>query len=229
MTNKKCIHVVAIDGYEPEMLRVTLPTIKAYADKIGADFNLITKPKFDGFPPNYERLQIWEAGQNYEWNFNVDADFLIHPECEDPTTYHDPAIVGSLMGFRADTAFKANKYFVRDGRNQGISDNFTLTSYLTHDLWMPPDMSFEELKSECHPHETRRVSELVVSVNLAKFGLKFGGVIADRTKLYHINKTTDSIDKPEVVARGILDIWSKGQTVSEFGGAYDYSKKRSDI
>lgn len=227
MANRKCIHVVAIDGYEPEMLKVTLPTIKAYADKIGADFNLITKPKFGGYPPNYERLQIWEAGKNYDWNFNIDADFVIHPDCEDPTAYHDSAVVGALMGFRNDTAFIPNLYFVRDGRNQGVSDNYTLTSSLTHDFWIPSELSFEELKLQCHPHQTRRVSELVVSTNLARFGLKFGGIIADRTKIYHINKTTDSIEKPEDVARSVLEKWAKGESVSKYGGAYDY-KQSSD-
>lgn len=218
----KCIHVVAIDNYEPEMCAITLPTIRNYAHKIGADFNLISKPIFSGYPPNYERFQIWEAGKDYQWNFNIDADFLIHPDCEDPTLNHDPATVGVLMGFQVRSVFEDNKYFIRDGRNQGVSDNFTLTSSLTHDLWQPFDGSFEEAKCKCLPHQSRRVSEFVVSSNLAKFGLKFGGVIADRTKIYHINRTTDAIEDPAKIARSILDQWSQGIKTSDYGGAYNY-------
>jgi hypothetical protein len=219
---KKCIHVVAIEGYEPEMCSITIPTIQNYAKKINADFNLISKTKFDGFPPNYERFQIWESGKDYEWNLNIDADFLIHPGCEDPTTYLDKATVGTLMAFSINAVFKNNKYFTRDGRNTGLSDNYIITSSLTHDLWEPFVGSFEEVKKMCLPHQERRVSEFVVSNNLAKYGLKMCGVIADRSKIYHLNKTTDSIKNPAEVAKKVLEKWEKGEFVSVHGGAYNY-------
>jgi hypothetical protein len=222
----KCIHIVAIGDYEPEMCALTIPTIRTYADKIKADFNLISKAKFPGFPPNYERFQIWEAGKEYEWNLNIDADFLIHPRCEDPTFAFDPSIVGALMGFDVNVVFKANKYFIRDGRNQGVVDNFTLTSNLTHDLWEPFQGICEELKQNCLPHQERRVSEYQTSFNLAKYGLKFGGIIRDRSKIYHINKTTDSIEKPEEIAKKILDEWDRGIETPKFGGAHDYESRK---
>jgi hypothetical protein len=219
---KKCIHVVAIGDYEMEMCKITFPTIKDYAEKIGADFNLISKAVFTGFPPNYERFQIWEAGKDYDWNFNIDADFLIHPDCEDPTTYLNPNMVGALMGFRVDLAFKWSKYFQRDGRNQGVADNFTLTSSLTHDFWEPFTGAYEELKSNCLPDQERRVSEYQVSCNLAKYGLKFSGIIEDRSKIYYINNTTDSIDNPKEVAKKVIEAWSRGEVVSTFGGAHSF-------
>jgi len=219
---KKCIHVVAIDDYEPAMCELTIPTIKAYADKIQADFNLITKAVFTGFPPNYERFQIWETGKEYDWNLNIDADFLIHQECEDPTITHNPTIVGTLMGFDVTPSFKTNKYFIRDGRNQGVVDNFVLTSNLTHDLWEPYTGNYQDFNQNCFPGQERRISEYQVSLNLAKYGLKFGGVIGDRTKIYHINKTTDKIERPEEIAIKILDAWSKGIVTSKFGGAHNY-------
>lgn len=217
---RKAIWVTAIGDYAPEMCKITFPSIQAYAKKIGADFHHISEPKFHGFPPNYERFQIWEGGKDYDWNLNVDADFLIHPDCEDPTTYLDPRVVGALMGFRVDTVFRWNKYFERDNRNQGVADNFTLTSSLTHEFWEPATVGFEELSECCLPHQKRRVSEYQVSLNMAKYGLKFGGVIADRTKIYHINKTTDSIEKPEEVASRVLSSWGRGEVVSEHGGAH---------
>lgn len=203
----KCIHVTAIDDYEQEMCLITIPTIKDYAKKIGADFNFINKAKFDGFPPNYERFQIWEDGKKYDWNFNIDADFLIHPDCEDPTNYLDPSYIGALMSFDIDPVFKINKYFIRDGRNTGLSDNYIITSSLTHDLWEPFNGSFEEAQEHCLTSQKRRVSEFVVSNNMAKYGLKMGGVIHDRTKLYHINRTTDSVKNTVEIARKILESW----------------------
>ena len=59
-SKKACIHTIIIGDYFPEMCALTIPNLKAYADKIGADFNIISTPMFDvyGYPPNYEKFQI---------------------------------------------------------------------------------------------------------------------------------------------------------------------------
>jgi indolepyruvate ferredoxin oxidoreductase beta subunit len=70
----KAVWVLYINNYFPELCKYTLPTIKLYAQKIGADFNLITTRKYLEFPITYEKIQIYELGNNYDWNILIDAD-----------------------------------------------------------------------------------------------------------------------------------------------------------
>lgn len=205
-TKKKCIHVIAFDDYQPEMCEITIPNLKSYAKKIGADFNLIREVKFPGFPPNYERFQIYESGRDYEWNFNIDADTLLHPDCEDPTEWLDPTEFGSLWGMSADAYFKCNKYFIRDGRNQAIADQFTVSNFLIHDIWEPLRMTFEEASSQC-PADSRQVSEFALSLNLARFGIRHQGALKDHSKHFSPMVTGHKVEKPADVMRAKLKEW----------------------
>jgi hypothetical protein len=107
------VHVLATEGYAPELCAITLPTIRAYAERIGADFNLITTRKYPNFPINYERLQIYEAGKNYDWNFNIDADMVIGKNLHDITIDAPENMVRIVMKFDATMYFNVenNIYF----------------------------------------------------------------------------------------------------------------------
>lgn len=60
--NKVCVYTLNIGDWLPELTAVTIPYIEMYAKKIGADFKIITERKFPEFPPNYEKVQIYEIG-----------------------------------------------------------------------------------------------------------------------------------------------------------------------
>lgn len=205
----KCVHVVCIDNWNPELTRYTLPLIKHWAAKIGADFNLISTRKFLNWPINYERLQIFEDGKNYLWNINIDADYLIHPDMEDSTEGRDPHAVQSEGRMNTDEYFKPNIYFARDGRNQALGDSFVVSSVFTHEVWTPLEMSFEEASQECLK-EPRQVSEFCLSLNVARFGLKFDGAIRDKSKIHHLASTTkaeDSTYDPIKIAEDFVTKW----------------------
>lgn len=194
---KACVHVVVINNWFPELCALTLPLIEEWASNIKADFNLITKPKFEGWPANYERFQIWEQGREYFWNINIDADFIVNPELEDVTD-NDPAIVRAEAYMNASTFFHENHYFLRNGRNVGMSDNFILSSQWTHDVWTPLDMTYDEAKLHCI-RDPRQVSEFAVTLNIARFGLKCSGAVKDKSKLYHIQSTGSGMDKAKIL------------------------------
>lgn len=202
----KCVHVVMLDGYQPEMCKLTIPNLMDFASRIKADFNLITKPKFKGYPPNYERLQIYEAGIDYFWNINIDADTILHPDFEDPTIRLDPRSVASLYGIDLTYYFKWNKYFEKDGRGRGIADQFVISSWLTHDLWMPLDVPFDEARKLCLRNE-RQVSEYCLSLNMCKYGYKLDSVTLDLNKHYSIMCTDRKIINPEILIRNKLNEW----------------------
>lgn len=213
------MHVVCIDNWYPELTHYTLPLIKFWAKRIGADFNLITKPKFPSFPPNYERLQIYEAGKNYFWNINIDIDYMIHPEMEDPTEGANPYVV--MTEGRMETAgyFKPNVYFLRDARGQSVGDSFVVSSVFTHDIWTPLNCSYEEASKECLK-ESRQVSEFCLSLNVARFGLRYDGAINDKSKIYHIASTSavgkDLNYDPVKIAKEFVTKWGMEYIIKEF-------------
>lgn len=205
----KCVHVLATEGYAPELCAITLPTIKAYAERIGADFNLITTRKFPSFPVNYERLQIYEAGKSYDWNINIDADMVIGKKLHDITTNAPENLVRIVMKFDATMYFNVenNIYFQRDGRNVGLVDAFIVTSRLTHDLWEPLPGNFEDHLSLFKDDQNRRISEFCLSQNLAKYGLQFGGAFIRSDEIFHVGYTSGSKDDALFVAKAKASEW----------------------
>jgi hypothetical protein len=180
---RKCVHTVAMAGWRPDIQALSLPSIKRWADRIGADFNLISSPKFPGYPASYERLQVHEAGRGYGWNVCLDADMLLHRDLEDPTERMDPRSCGSMGMLDAGRWFEPDEYFARDGRQIGVADCFVVSSEMTHDLWTPLGVPFEEASRRCR--DPWMVSEYALSRNLARFGLKFGGAIRDHSMVFH--------------------------------------------
>ena len=198
---EKCVFVVRLGDWFPEMCRITVPLIERWSRRIGADFHIISEPKFPDWPPNYERLQIYELGKNYNWNINIDADYIIDPDClDDPTLNKDPTQIYTEGGMEASYYFKAHPWFLRDGRRQGIGDSFVVSSYLTHDIWTPLEMSYDEAASYCI-RQKRQVSELCLSLNLARYGLRFDGAIQDKSRLFHLSSTGLGTPKENVLAQ----------------------------
>jgi len=182
MRVKKAIFVLNINGYQPEITELTFPLFRKYAQKIGADFNIITERKFPNNDIEYERLQAYTLGENYDWNYFFDADTLIHPELFDVTTYLNKNTVLHSGVDRADLRWTFDEYFLRDGRNIGSCNWFTVASNWCLDLWKPPeDLTEEEIVSRIcltnferlHGVPARHlVIDFITSRNVARYGLK---------------------------------------------------------
>ena len=98
MEMKKCIHVVYINDFFPELWKLTFPTIKAYADRIGADLNVINERLYNNdVDINYEKMQVWYAGADYDANFLVDADVLIHRDF--PDKKYQEVVIGTPKNY----------------------------------------------------------------------------------------------------------------------------------
>ena len=187
---KKCVHTISIDNWFPEMCNITLPLIKRYADRIGADFNIISKAKFDGFPPNYEKMQIWESGKDCDWNIYLDADMIIDPDKLQDFSQQNPRFFHYESHILNNVCFNSHPYFIRDGRNLGVSDCFLATSSYTHDLWYPTSFTLEEIQQYCLINK-RMVSEFVISLNIARFGLKGLEMLGSNRSHFHLQTTDD--------------------------------------
>ena len=211
---KTAIWVLNINNYWPELCEITLPTLKWYAKKLDADFNLITERKYDGFPITYEKVQVHELGKEYQWNILLDADFLIHPLCPDMRNFIPIDTVGASHGYASNSWLDTDDiYFSRDGRNQGLATGLIMTSDLTHDLWEPLDMSLEEALTKVKRKHI--LDEYCLSRNLAKYGLKYMGIFQQHpsireTNLIHLGceeKTDEEKAKTIQRAKEIVESW----------------------
>lgn len=208
----KCIHVVNIDNFFPELWEMTYPTIKAYADRIDSNLNIITTRQFPQFHINYEKMQVWEDGEAYKWNFLVDADVLIHKDFPDFSTIVPPYHIGFNDNYHASSKFNIDNYaeFLRDGRNVGIASNAVITHWTTHDLFKPEVTPWER-QNVCKVRQGD-IDEFNLSFNLAKYGLKYCGITWEEWQRYYFVHIGTG-DKQEALrlAKHVLDTWKNDE------------------
>lgn len=182
---KKTIFTLNVNGYPSEITDLTYPLIRAYAEKIGADFFIISERRFPEFPIVYEKLQIYELAQQMgnDWNIYIDSDALVHPETIDFTLHLNKDTVAHNGCDMANVRWKYDRFFRRDGRNIGSCNWFTIASDLCIELWKPlDDLTLEEALKNIQPTveevntiitKEHLIDDYVLSRNIAKYGLKF--------------------------------------------------------
>jgi hypothetical protein len=198
-SNKKCIHVLNIGNYYPELTEITLPLIEKYSRRIGADLNIITDRKYNDYPVTYEKMQVHDYGKNYNWNILMDLDLLVNPNAPDITINPKDKVYTQYI-FNASNYFQADRFFIRDGRDVALCAFFVMTTDLTHDLWKPLKGSYQE-----NQHKTKRehiIDEYCISNNMAKYGLKYSG-IGHENHFKHIGMTTDMPNQHQEVMKQV--------------------------
>jgi hypothetical protein len=225
MRKRKALFTLNVDGYSPEITRLTFPLLRYYARKIGAEFIVIDKRKFPDWPVTMEKLQIYELAKSLrtEWNVYFDADALVHPETPDWTSFLPKDTVAHNGIDMAAVRWRYDKYFMRDGRNIGSCNWCTIASEWCADLWRPPDdISLEEALDEIYPtvEETNTVvtrehliDDYFLSRNIARFGLKTTTLMGlqkrinlpDGNFLFHQYLLTPS--EKVVELKKVLDQW----------------------
>ena len=188
---RKAVYTVSINNWFPELCALTLPLIKKWSEKIGADFHIISEAKFPNFPPNYEKFQIAELGQQCDWNIFIDADVIVDPvKMPDLTENSDPTFVYYESALRPSQYYKKHPYFERYGVDLGVSDCFLITSQFTHDIWQPLN-PLSELKKYCFEENERLVSEFNLNLNIARYGLKLASKMSTDKYHFHLQTTDD--------------------------------------
>lgn len=172
---KKIIHCVYINNYFPELWKYTYPTLVAYANRIGADLNIIEKRKFPEWHINYEKMQVHELGKHADANFLVDSDVLIHPQFPDFVNIIPEHHIAFNDNYHASTKFVLNDYFARDARDVGIATNAVVSYRSTHDVWEPLTITPDEGRKITFVREGD-IDEYCLSHNMAKYGLKYTGI-----------------------------------------------------
>lgn len=188
---KRVVHVMLMNDYLPKLCKLTLPTIEAWAEKIDARVNYITRRRWPDWPLLTEKLQVWYDGMDNDWNILLDADILVHPDAPDMLgTLVPPDHVAAKDAFHAHTQMRTDTYFQRDGRDIGLSGCFVITSRWCHDLWRPitEEMTKEEV-CKAILQERKCVDEYCISRNMARYGLKLTAPVDPATSynlFYHL-------------------------------------------
>jgi hypothetical protein len=154
---RKAIWTLAVDNYAPEITALTFPLMKLYARKCRADFNVITERKFPGWPPVYEKLQIYELGRDYEFNHFIDADAVVHPEMWPVSDLLPRDTVCHNGNDLAPNRWILDRFFRRDGRMISSCNWFTAAWDWCLELWKPlDDLTLEEAIQNISPTPMER-------------------------------------------------------------------------
>lgn len=179
---KKTVFTLNVDGYAPEITRLTYPFLRHYARKIGAEFHIISERKYPEYPAVYEKLQIYELGRELgnDWNIYIDSDTLVHPDLFDVTTHVSKDTVMNANADMAGNRWVYDQYFLRDGRHIGTCGWFTVASDWCLDLWHPLDLPYPEVLNNIYPVAAEEmldrghfIDDYILSRNIARYGLKY--------------------------------------------------------
>jgi len=179
---KKQVVTLNIGNHLPTVTPMTLPTIRCYANKIGAEFKMITEPRIK-LPADHggEKFQLYELSEGYDWTLYLDSDTLVHPNNPDwsEMVAKDTVIFHGLDMYLS--RFTATDYNRRSHSLKGACTWFTFFSDWCRDLWHPPELSFEESLKHIHPvaEELRSgccsaahlIDDFTVSCNIARYNL----------------------------------------------------------
>lgn len=203
---QKNVFVVRVENFLPELCKITVPTIEKYAQKIGANFVEITERKFPGFPPTYEKMQVFELGNGADWNILIDADYLISPSAPDFTLGLSSNYVSSLEAYDARKIFRTDSVFEEDGRYIGIAANFVITDLFTHNLWQPGVEDWGRARQNLLMREVN-IDEYCISHNLSKYHYSFTGLNYSpeiRNLFVHLNVGTDFVEEKDAIKKALI-------------------------
>lgn len=191
---RKEIFVVDVDDYLPELTRHTLPSIKRYAEKIGAGFTVIDERKYPEVSPTYEKMQIFERGKDNDWNILLDLDMYIHEAMYDVTDLVPEGHVGVWMSYEPELTIKEDEYIEFHQGDSIAATNFVVTSSAQHDVWEPFDEPIEKYVSRMKRPFV--LDEYCFGRNLKKHGYKQAGIAlpgAYGNLFFHCNVSTDGL------------------------------------
>lgn len=209
MKKKKCIHIFGTPLFPEELCQVSVPRIRAYAERIGADVRMIGgERRFPDYPLTFERFQIYERGWEYEWNICIDADIVIGSELPDVSETVARDHIGVVMLYPGHNYFStSHRFFSRYGNTATPVQAFLVSSDWTHDIWEP-------LKGPAATHlgllaNHEQIAEYALAYNIAKFGLKFSGAFQHGSQISRVRNDIVDGRTPAQQALATLATWGQ--------------------
>lgn len=184
---KKALVTLYVGDPFPELFSITSVFMDTWARKIGAELLVISERVLtkdgDGKPLNYEKFQMQEISQHYDWTYFIDADAFIHPDTPDWVEMVNDKSVVLFNGVdnRLDR-FAPSHYSRRSGSRIGACTwNVISSDWTGPDLWAPPSDFESAVKnitpiwaeaSSGHCKREHLIDDYQLSDNIARYGLK---------------------------------------------------------
>jgi hypothetical protein len=189
-SSRKQVVTMMIGDFAPLTTRITLPSIRSWARKIGAEFHVIDQAVFHRPSVTYEKFQLYRLSRGYDWTIFIDADALVHPDTPDwSEMVTRDQVVFHALDMRLNR-FRAGPYLRRARCLAGACTWLTMFSDCCRDLWHPLDeeeTSWEECVASIQPTAAERASghcpaehlidDYLVSENVCRYGLKATTVV----------------------------------------------------
>lgn len=176
--------------YNPEITKITRPSLENYAKKIGAEIRIINKRKYPKMPITYEKFQMYEMAKKEpaDWHIFVDADAYICNDFADVVEIIPKGNVLLVKGGFGGVRFKYDNYMRRYGYHLDVGSWFFAVSEWTLDAIKPlhlqsGEISIEEAISNIYPvseelnaavpvKPDHLIDDYMLNRNIAKYGLK---------------------------------------------------------
>ncbi len=90
------------------MANLTLPFLKYYANKIGADFIILNNVVINGTVPHYEKFQLYDLLEIYDRILYIDIDVIVTEKC--PNLFDIVPIDSFGIGYALNQNKNYNKF-----------------------------------------------------------------------------------------------------------------------
>ena len=221
---RKTVYTFNVDDYCPEITALTYPLLKRYANKVGAEFYIISERLHPRYAPVYEKLQIYDLqlARGDDWSIFIDSDALVHPDMFDVTEFISKDIVVHNGSDMANNRWRYDRFFRRDHRHIGSCNWLAIASDWCRELWAPlNDITYEEALENIFPTQTELntvitrdhlIDDYLLSRNIAKYGLHFKTIFQLAAELgdtgnYFWHQYTINTDEKVIQMKEMLDKW----------------------
>lgn len=82
-TRKLAVVTICIGDFFQKLAKLTHPSIKAYAERIGADFIILNESQKAMSHPDWEKFQIFDLLSKYRRIAYLDTDLIVREDCPD--------------------------------------------------------------------------------------------------------------------------------------------------
>jgi hypothetical protein len=216
---KKTLWTVNVDNYAPEITKLTYPLLERYAAKCNAEFRIITERKFPGWPPVYEKLQVYELGMESDWNIVIDSDAVVHPDMFDVTEMLSMDTVCHNANDLASNRWKYDRFFWRDRRHIGSCNWFTIASNWCIELWKPlDDLTLEQAVENIFPTVNERASHLRQCQNpQCRYEVPIGAASDLISECSRCGQKAKKIKKAVINAEHLIDDYTLSRNIAKYG------------
>lgn len=167
------------EGFK-RMSELTHPTIKAYADKVSADFIVIDKKKISNKYFHYEKFQLFDILAQYHRVLFMDSDLIIRPDCPNLfdivpehqlAAFNEGRFFDMLEVFR-DACMKFNISLPKWER-QGYNTGVMVLSRLHRHIFEKPEKEFDVYAGNIAHYEQPYINLKIISDNYPVHDLNY--------------------------------------------------------